>query len=109
MRRFVRTIRSMVSMTTSERAQVLDTPRSLRVRLGLRASDVAKRARVAARTVCEIEQGRDVRLESLRAVAAALEVGAAVLLLSMERQAAMKKSAPLFRPRAHKRGGNGKW
>jgi transcriptional regulator with XRE-family HTH domain len=99
----------MVSITNSDGAQSLDTPRSLRVRLGLRASDIAKRARVASRTVCEIEQGRDVRLESLRAVAAALEVDAAVLLHSMERQAAMKKSAPLFRPRTHKRAGGGKW
>lgn len=103
-------VRGMVSMTTNDSATVLDTPRSLRVRIGLRAADLAGRARVSPRTVCEIEQGRDVRLGSIRAVAAALGVEPAALVVSMERQAAMRKSAPLFRARAHKRAkGGGKW
>ena len=60
------------------------TPRSLRVRLGLTQIELAARAKVADRTVRNLEDGLDVSLENLRAIAEALEVPAAVVLDALE-------------------------
>lgn len=60
------------------------TPKSLRVRLGLTQIELAARAKVADRTVRNLEDGLDISLDNLRAIAEALEVPAAVVLDALE-------------------------
>jgi transcriptional regulator with XRE-family HTH domain len=67
------------------------TPRSLRVRLGLTQIELAARAKVADRTVRNLEDGLDVSLENLRAIAEALEVPAAVVLEALEAERARRR------------------
>lgn len=64
------------------------TPRSLRVRLGLTQIELAARAQVADRTVRNLEDGLDVSLENLRAIADALGVTAGVLLEALDAERA---------------------
>jgi len=66
------------------------TPRSLRVRLGLTQLELAARAGVADRTVRNLEDGLDITLENLRAIAGTLEVSAAVLLEALDAERARR-------------------
>lgn len=87
---------------TTPAAEALDTPKSLRARLGLSQADLAKRARVGLRTLCQVEAGREVRLGSVRAFAAVLGVTTADLVAAMERRRAQLIAGPLSRKRAHR-------
>lgn len=77
--------------------QPLDTPRSLRARLGLHQDEVADRAQVSARTVTEIDAGRPVRIDSVRRVARVLGVSPGSLVDAMEREVQIRKSLRAFR------------
>jgi transcriptional regulator with XRE-family HTH domain len=54
------------------------------VRLGLTQIELAAKANVADRTVRNLEDGLDISLDNLRAIAEALEVPAAVVLEALE-------------------------
>jgi transcriptional regulator with XRE-family HTH domain len=75
----------------------LDTPRSLRVRLGLRQEDLAVRAHVTTRTLTNLDAGRSVRTTSIKRVAVVLGVTPGTLLDAMERERVIRKSRSFFR------------
>ena len=83
-RRFLLTVGVTTPITPSMQTDLRHTPRSLRARLGLTQIDLATRARVADRTVRNLEDGLDVSLENLRAIAAALDVSPKILLDALE-------------------------
>ena len=76
---------------------VLETPKSLRARYGLRQSDIAERAQVAMRTVSEIDAGHDVSVRSIRRVARVLDVSPGLLVDAMERERALRRRMNLDR------------
>ena len=69
---------------------VRHTPRSLRVRLGLTQLELAARAKVADRTVRNLEDGLDISLANLRAIAETLGVSAAPLLEALDAERARR-------------------
>lgn len=79
-----------------------ETPRSLRVRLGISQETLARRAGVAIRTLSQIENGRSVRLALVQRVASALDLETPQYVAAMERRAAQLKAGPLSRRRARR-------
>ena len=90
MRKFVRII---CGMNTA----VIETPKSLRARHGLRQADLAEKAQVALRTVSEIDAGHDVSVRSIRRVARVLDVSPGLLVDAMERERALRRRMNLDR------------
>lgn len=82
------------------------TPKSLRGRLGLTQAEVAKRASVTQRTVVDLEAGVDLRLDSFRALARALEVTTETLVAAhdVERERRASRKAPPPRKRRRTKG-----
>lgn len=99
-RAYARTLRDMMEST----GQQTDTPKSLRARLGLHQEELADRANVSARTMTEIDAGRDVRPSSIRRVSRVLGVTPGQLLDAMDRERVLRRSRSMFRARLHKRG-----
>lgn len=83
----------------------LDTPKSLRIRLGLHQEELAERAPLSARTVTEIDAGRDVSLASIRRASRVLDVSPGTLVDAMERERWLRKSRSMFSARLHRKGG----
>lgn len=86
--------------------QSLDTPRSLRAQFGLHQADVAEKAQVSARTITEIDAGRDVAVRSVRRVAHVLRCTPGHLLDAMERERVLRRTSTLRgRAAEFKKGG----
>jgi len=91
-------------MDTTATTPALDTPRSLRVRLGLDQVDLQALAHVSDRTIREIEHGRNVNVSSISAVSKPLGVTPGALLDALLRVKALRASRRMFRARLHKTG-----
>lgn len=91
---------------TAEAPAILDTPRSLRVRLGLTQEVLARRARIMVRTLSTLERGDAVGLSVVRRAAAVLGTSAGYLVDSMENERALRaarKAWPLRHARKERR------
>lgn len=75
----------------------LDTPRSIRVRLGLTQAQLARRARLSQPVVSRIENGGNAMLEKIRACARACDQSTALYVAAMERRAGQLKGGALVR------------
>lgn len=64
--------------------QITHTPKSLRARRGFSQLELAERSGVSDRTIRNLEDGLDVSLESVRALAAALDVEVPALIAAID-------------------------
>ena len=90
-------MRIILVMEPKPASEVLDTPRSLRVRLGLQQIDVADAAPMSVKTVCQIEAAGRVSVASVRKFAHVVRVTPGFVLDAMDRQRSLARRANLFK------------
>lgn len=94
------------NMETTSIADVRDTPKSLRVRMGLTQEDVARMARMAVRTVGAAESGGRISLDTAERIAHVVHVSPGFYVDARENERRLNRVANLkSRASEFKKGG----